>query len=94
MTFQVKIAQNGRGGTIFYTENEAKLSFDWEFSMTGATVFVPNEIDWKDFCEARNFDGGIERRNEILENLGKELCRQQTSNGTFEIYQNFLEITL
>ncbi|HQU81594.1 MAG TPA: hypothetical protein PKY59_00620 [Pyrinomonadaceae bacterium] len=93
MIFQVNVSQNGRGGTVFYTENDAKLSFDWEFSISGATVFVPNETEWMEFCKARNFSDGIERRDEILDNLGKELCRQKTSSGTFEIYGNFLEIT-
>ncbi len=89
MNYKVRVSQAGRGGTIFYVENEAELAFDWEFSMTGATVFVPTPLQWEAFCKADNFTG---RRQEILENLGAELCRQQTSNGTFEIYDQWVEI--
>jgi hypothetical protein len=92
MDYKVTVSQTGRGGTIFYHENEAELSFDWEFSMTGATVFVPTPQQWENFCKTRNFPNGDGRRQEVLENLGTELCRQQTSNGTFEISDNWLEI--
>jgi len=93
MKYEVSVSQTGRGGTIFYRESESELSFDWEFSMTGATVFVPSPSQWKSFCEARNFADAGERHEDILKNLGAELCRQQTSNGTFEIYDNWIEIT-
>lgn len=92
MDYTVSVKQTGRGGTIFYAENGTELSFDWEFSMTGATVFVPTPQQWKTFCESEKFPNAQDRRQEILENLGAELCRQQTSNGTFEIYDQWLEI--
>jgi hypothetical protein len=89
MTYKVSVSQTGRGGTIFYTENGVELDFDWEFSMTGATVFVPTPAQWDAFCESGFFTG---RRQEILERIGEELCRQQTSNGKFRIEDNWLEI--
>jgi len=46
MTYTVEIEQSGRGGTIRYVENREALSFDWEFAMDGADVFVPAAEEW------------------------------------------------
>jgi len=63
MNYKVIVSQNGRGGTIFYTENGAEITFDWEFSMTGATVFVPTPAQWNASCKSGFF---FDRRQEIL----------------------------
>ena len=92
MTYRVYSSPSGRGGTVYYVENEKEITFDWEFSMTGATIFVPTSDQWEAFCDSREFEMGKPRRLEILERIGAEICRQQTSRGKFEISGGFLEI--
>ena len=92
MSYEIKISQMGRGGTVFYVEDENELPFDWEFSTTGATIFVPTPENWNAFCESRGMEAAKDRRLEILETTGREICRRQTLNGTFQIEDNWLEI--
>ena len=46
MNYEVKISESGRGGTVFYVENARQLSFDWEFAIDGALLFVPSPLHW------------------------------------------------
>lgn len=39
MSYEIKVSQEGRGGTVFYVEDEKELPFDWEFSTIGAYIF-------------------------------------------------------
>ena len=36
MSYEVVMAQTGRGGTITYLEDDGVLSFDWEFAINSA----------------------------------------------------------
>lgn len=92
MSYEIKISQEGRGGIIFYVEDEKELPFDWEFSTTGAYIFVPTPENWNVFCESHKSEAAKDRRQEILETIGCEICRRQTFDGTFQIKDNWLEI--
>lgn len=88
----VEISQSGRGGVIRYTEDNESLSFDWEFSTTGATVFVPTPDEWELLVESCGFADARGRREEILEFIAIETIRQKTSGARFEISDNWIEI--
>lgn len=92
MSYEIKVSQEGRGGTVFYVEDEKELPFDWEFSTIGAYIFVPTPESWDVFCESHKMELAKGRRQEILETTGREICRRQTFNGTFQIGDNWLEI--
>lgn len=89
---KVEISQSGRGGTIYYAEGDSRLSFDWEFSMTGTTIFVPTPGQWDRWCDASGFAEAKGRRDEILPFVAVETTRQKTSGARFEISDNWIEI--
>ncbi len=91
MNYRVEINQSGRGGTIYYFEGDQRLAFDWEFSMSGTTVFVPPPGQWDKSCESAGFAAAAGRRNEILERTAVEVCRQKASGAKYEIGDNWLE---
>lgn len=89
---KVEISQSGRGGTIYYAEGGSRLSFDWEFSMTGTTIFVPTPEQWDGWCESSGFPEAKGRRDEILSFVAVETIRQKTSGANYELRENWIEI--
>jgi len=85
MTYTVEIEQSGRGGTIRYVENGEALSFDWEFAMDGADVFVPAAEQWDTFCAGRNAGWAKGRRSDILERVAAEVREQKAKCSTVTI---------
>jgi len=93
MDYEVKITQSGRGGTIFYLENDQELAFDWEFAIDGALVFVPAPAHWNNFCEKKDLLQAGNRRDEILERVCQEIIRQKASGGEHTIGDNYISIS-
>jgi hypothetical protein len=90
MSYKVEIDQSGRGGTIRYIENEQTLSFDWEFSMDGADVFVTTPELWDANCEGRNAGWAKGRRQEILERVAAEVRERRASSSQVTIEDNWI----
>lgn len=93
MDYEVKISQSGRGGTIVYFENAQKLSFDWEFAIDGALLFVPSPLHWNNFCDRNDFTQAQNRRDEILERVCRDVIRQKTSGAKYEIDDDYISIS-
>ncbi|MCY7346240.1 MAG: hypothetical protein LH614_08485 [Pyrinomonadaceae bacterium] len=93
MDYQVKITQSGRGGTIYYRENEQELPFGWEFAINGALLFVPSPQHWNNFCDRNHLPSTQNRRDEILERVGREVVRQKTSGGKYAIEDDYISIS-
>ena len=88
--YQVEIGQSGRGGTITYREGAGSLSFDWEFSMDGADVFVVTPEQWDANCRGRDAAWAAGRRQEILERVAAEVRRQQAASATISIEDQWI----
>ncbi len=88
----VGVTQSGRGGTIYHAEGGSRLSFDWEFSMTGTTIFVPTPEQWDGWCDSSGVPEAKGRRDEILSFVAVETIRQKTSGAKFEVSDNWIEI--
>lgn len=93
MNYKVKITQSGRGGTIYYLDNDKQLLFGWEFAIDGALLFYPQPPDWKDFFETNDLSQFQNRRDEIVERVCKEVVRQQTSGGIYTIEKDYISIS-
>jgi hypothetical protein len=92
VNYSVEVSQSGRGGTITYVEDGQRLPFDWEFSMSGATIFVPTPAQW-DAYWAGTAHCATGRRQEILERVAAEVRRQQASGAEISIEDNWIEFT-
>lgn len=91
--YKVKIKQEGRGGWIYYIEKEKTLPFDWEYFMYPSLgVVIPSSDKWNSYCENHNASWAIDRREEILQRIGREVLEKQYGNGRFEINDEWLVI--
>jgi hypothetical protein len=90
VNYKVEIEQTGRGGTITYTEDGGSLSFDWEFAIGGADVFVTTPELWDANCRGRNAAWAEGRRQEILERVAEEVRRQKATSATLSIEDQWI----
>jgi hypothetical protein len=93
MNYKVEITQSGRGGTIYYIEDDHRMSFDWEFSMSGATIFVRTPDEWEKNSQSQDASWTSGRRQEILERLAEDVRRQQAPSARIEIEDHWIELT-
>ena len=70
----VEIEQSGRGGSIYYREDEHSIAFGWEFALPPALVLIlgPTSQVWN---SAHPWAAG--RQREIFEFVGAEVVRQK-----------------
>jgi hypothetical protein len=89
LTPSVKYYQNGRGGTITYSESETSIILDWEFAAGNAVVLIliPEEEHW-----AAATKTPLDRRNEILTYVAEQVIRDQVPSGHFAFYSNTISI--
>ena len=89
MSPEVEIVSHGRSGLLHYREGPHTHTFDWELGGGDVlmTVYVPTPTEWD---AAVPWAAG--RRAEILERLGRTLCRQQFPPGRFEIEDQWITV--
>lgn len=93
MSHKVEIEQTGRGGTITYTEDHGSLSFDWEFAIGGADVFVTPPELWDANCTSRGAVWAVGRRQEILERVADEVRRQKATGASVSIEDQWIHFS-
>jgi hypothetical protein len=78
----VEIVNNGRGGSVIYTEGEHRIDFSFEFAMLPAIalVFGPGIGAFE-----REGAWAAGRRAEIYDTVGRELVPQQAPGGAFSV---------
>ena len=81
MAHEVEITQSGRGGSIFYRENDQVVSFGWEFALDPALalIFGPKASQWD---RAAPWAQG--RQDEIFQRVAEEVVRQKAQGCDFE----------
>ena len=86
---KLEYTQDGRGGSIFYTEGAIKIQFGWEFGGGNAVViiFIPETKYW----EAQT-GTPLSRRDEILRFVCEQVIRDQAPGCTYKIYDNSISI--
>jgi hypothetical protein len=79
---RVEITQDGRGGSIYYQEDDRRLTFYWEFGGgdTIALLFGPASVHW-----AAAAPWGVERQQEIFEFVASDVARQKVPGGRWKI---------
>jgi hypothetical protein len=86
---KLEYTQDGRGGSIYYTEGAIRIQFGWEFGGGNAVVilFIPEKKHW----EAQT-GTPLHRRDEILKFLCEQVIRDQAPGCRYEIYENAISI--
>jgi hypothetical protein len=93
MECRIEITQSGRGGTIYYIEGDHQLSFDWEFSISGATIFVRTPEEWENNSQSEAASWTKGRRQEILERLAEGVRQQRAQAAKISIEDHWIELT-
>ena len=93
MTYKVEIEQTGRGGTIKYYEDGGMITFDWEFAINGADIFVATPKQWDMNCRGRGAGWAAGRRQEILERVAEEVRAQKATTSVVSIEDNWIHLT-
>lgn len=77
----VEIEQSGRGGSIYYREDENSITFGWEFAMPPALalIFGPTSQVWDSA-----HPWAVGRQREIYEFVGAEVVRQKAPGYFFD----------
>jgi hypothetical protein len=81
VNYKVNIVRDGRGGWVYYCENEATLPFDWDITSDGFEVYLPPATEWDDFCNQNNATQFIGRRRQIVERLAEEVRRKKAKKA-------------
>src|SRR2546423_894642 len=93
MSFEIKIRKTGRAGWMDYIEEGRSLHFRWDLNTEGAEVYVPTPYEWDVFCEKSAADWARGRRQEILERLAQEYCRQRAKKAKWRIADHWILIS-
>jgi aspartokinase-like uncharacterized kinase len=83
--YDVNIIREGRGGWIFYREEDNSLPFDWDITSDGFEVYVPPPSEWDDFCKRNSATQCIGRRQQILERLAEEVRKKKAKKAKVTI---------
>ena|ERR1043165_548375 len=85
MSYKVEFTKHGPGGNITYLEGGKPLSFEWGYNTKGIEIAVPSPYEWDSYCEEKDANWAKGRRQEILEIIAKEYCRQRMKKGIWRI---------
>lgn len=82
---RVEITQDGRGGSIYYQEDDHTLTFHWEFGGgdTIALLFGPASAHW-----AASAPWAADRQEEIFDFVARDVVRQKVPGGRWSIDLN------
>lgn len=86
---KLEYTQDGRGGSIYYTEGAIRIEFGWEFGGGNSVViiFIPEKKYW----EAQT-GTPLHRRDEILEFLCEQVIRDQAPGCKPKMYEDAISI--
>jgi hypothetical protein len=93
MSYKVDIKREGRGGDVIYVEEGKGLQFEWDINSEGVEIYVPTDYEWDGFCEKRGAEWAQGRRQEILEVVAQEYCRQKAKKGKWKIADHWIFIS-
>ncbi len=85
MNYEVEIVREGRGGWVYYCEDQTTLPFDWDITSDGFEVYLPPSAEWTDFCKQNNATQCIGKRHQIVERLAEEVRRQKAKKAKVTI---------
>lgn len=87
---RLRYANSGRGGTIYFENDETTFEMWWEFAGGDALAIIniPNENQWEGTTKI-----GLDSRNATLQFIGEQVIEDQNSgSGSFLIGDDFLTI--
>ena len=86
---RVAYFQDGRGGTIKYSDRDITISFGWEFAGGNGLViiFITETAYWEASTKTP-----LSERDEILEFVALSVIRDKAPGCIYEIYENFIDI--
>ena len=77
--YTVEVEPHGPAAWIHYRESGVHLRFWWEFLADGASLSVPTAQEWDATCTRERASNALGRRQEILERIVQQVCRQVTT---------------
>ena len=87
---EVEISNSGRGGSIYYREEDKTIVFDWEFGGSAlALIFGTTTEHWD-----QNYPWAIGRQAEIYDFVAKEVVRQHAAGRKFKVDLSSGDITI
>lgn len=88
---KIAYSSDGRSGYVHYQSQESNFNMYYEFGGGDvvASINIPNTNEW-----VAKTGLPLERREEILNFIGRQVVKDQTTNGrgSFKIEGNFLNI--
>ena len=84
-SFTVKIVDEGRSGSVTYSEGAMALALWWEFTTDGAYVWAPAPEQWDGYWRSNGAPDAAGRRDEILARVAAETKRQRASSARISI---------
>ncbi len=90
--YQVRIEDHGRAGNVEYIERGSMLKFWWEFTMTGAAIWIPTAQEWANFCQEQRAVWAIDRRQEIVERIAEQVKEKRASSAKIKITDQWIEL--
>lgn len=86
---RVSYDEQGRCGYVWYQSAEARFPMYYEFGGGDciASLSVPGPEDW-----VQKTGLPLERRDEVLAFVGRQVAKDKTRNGSFRIEGNWLNI--
>lgn len=85
----LRYINQGRGGTILYTDNLGDIQLDFEFGAGNcvAIIFIPSQESWVHFYKRTP-----ETRWPVVNFVAGQAVKDQTSGGYYELYDQYIEI--
>lgn len=90
MPQQVDYINQGRGGTIVYTDDAGtfKLSFEFGGGDCVVIIFVPTPANW-----TKETNRSLGERKPVLSYIAEQCIRDQAPHCNFQLSDNWIEIS-
>jgi len=75
MSYDVSMVKEGRGGWVYYREDDQTLPFDWDITGVGFEIYTPRPVEWEAFCKQNNAMNCVDRRQEIVERIVEKISK-------------------
>lgn len=79
----------GRGGTVVYTDAISSIPFSFEFGGGDcvAIIFIPSPGEW-----VKNTGRTLDDRETVIRFVAQQCLHDQVSNGYYSISEHFIEL--
>lgn len=85
----IQYINQGRGGTVVYSDEQSSIRFYFEFGggECVAIIFIPTEKEWE-----QSTGRSVKDRSAIIQWVAEQALRDQLSNGYFRLSDACIEL--